>query len=122
MDRGDINDVADRDNKIYTSLVVAMSACVDFNRIQVVTCGATSTMVMETTTLSIRVAPNKDTFKVHENFLQNQSAFATHAINMRVRDSFTVSLNEVKVILCGPCHPQSAPAAPGASSSAAGSE
>mgnify|MGYP007000227235 len=47
MDRGDINDVADRDNKIYTSLVVAMSACVDFNRIQVVTCGATSTMVME---------------------------------------------------------------------------
>ena len=98
MDRGDINDVADRDNKIYTSLVVAMSACVDFNRIQVVTCGATSTMVMETTTLSIRVAPNKDTFKVHENFLQNQSAFATHAINMRVRDSFTVSLNEVKLI------------------------
>ena len=37
----------------------------------------------------------KTLFKVYENFLKNQKVFATHVIDVRVRDSFTVRVNDV---------------------------
>ena len=78
-----------------TSLVVAVSAHVDFNEIQAIAREDTSTVVVETKRVSIRVAPKEDKFKVYESFLENQRAFATHSISARVRDSFSMSVNDV---------------------------
>jgi len=78
-----------------TSLVVAVSAHVDFNEVQAIARDDTSTVVVETKRVSIRVAPKEDKFKVYESFLENQRAFATHSISARVRDSFSMSVNDV---------------------------
>jgi hypothetical protein len=68
---------------------------VNFQRIQAIARDATSTVIVETKRIGIHVAPNEDTFKVYENFLKNQKVFATHVIDVRVRDSFTVRVNDV---------------------------
>lgn len=96
MDYGDTSEEVNREEQKNTSsVVVAVSACVNFQRIQAIARDATSTVIVETKRIGIHVAPNEDTFKVHENFLKNQKVFATHVIDVRVRDSFTVRVNDV---------------------------
>ena len=86
------------EQKNTSSVVVAVSACVNFQRIQAIARDATSTVIVETKREGIHVIPTKTLLKFTKTFKKkkkNQAFFATHVIDVRVRDSFTVRVNDV---------------------------